>query len=193
MAGLDGGIDPMMGACTARIRGIAAAFGLVTCLVAALSANPARAQNWASELAGNDPGLLSIGPGMYDFLHNYKAGEARAEYDFAHGYYFVKPMIGVFGTNRQSAFGYAGFILDLHIGKHFVIVPNASVGYYHQGNGKNLGEAFEFKTGARFDYRFDDASRIGIAFDHISNAGFSSKNPGEENILLMFSFPIGPW
>jgi hypothetical protein len=194
MAGLAGWgeFDPMMGVCTARIRGTVAAFGLAACLLAAASPL-ARAQNWASQLAGNDPGLLSVGAGMYDFLHNYKAGEARAEYDFAHGYYFVKPMIGVFGTNHESAFGYAGFILDLHLGNHFVIVPNASVGYYHQGNGKNLGEAFEFKTGARFDYRFDDASRIGIAFDHISNAGFSSHNPGEENLLLMISFPIGPW
>ncbi len=148
--------------------------------------------DWLADLTGpREPGLLSVGGGMYDFLHNNKAVEGRAEYDFAHGFYFVKPMVGVFGTNKKSAFAYAGFILDLHFGRHFVLVPNAAVGYYHRGNGKNLGEAFEFKTGARFDYRFEDASRIGIAFDHISNAGISKTNPGEENILLMFSFPLG--
>ena len=163
-------------------------------LAAALSlAAPAARADWLTDLTGNDPGLLSAGAGMYDFLHNHKAGEARAEYEFAHGYYFLHPMMGVFVTNRKAGFAYAGFDLDLHIGRHFVIVPNASMGYYHQGNGKDLGEAFEFKTGARFDFRFDDASRIGIAFDHISNAGFSSKNPGEENILLEFSFPLGSW
>ena len=157
-----------------------------------LGSTAARA-DWLQNITGNDPGLLAVSGGMYDFLHNYKAWEGRAEYDFAHGYYFVHPMMGVFATNRRAGFAYAGFNLDLHIGDHFVIVPNASVGYYHQGNGKNLGEAFEFKTGARFDYRFHDDSRIGIAFDHISNAGFSSRNPGEENILLVFSFPIGSW
>lgn len=150
--------------------------------------------DWLADLTGpQEPGLLSLGGGMYDFLHNHKAVEGRVEYDFAHGFYFVKPMIGIFGTNKKSAFGYAGFILDLHFGRHFVFVPNASVGYYHRGNGKDLGQALEFKTGARFDYRFEDASRIGITFDHISNAGLSKTNPGEENILLMFSLPLGNW
>jgi lipid A 3-O-deacylase len=171
-----------------RIAGLSA---LV--LAMCLSIASARA-DWLNDLTGHErDGLLSVGGGMFDFLHNHKAFEGRAEYDFAHGFYFVKPMIGVFGTNRKSVFGYAGFILDLHFGRHFVFVPNAAVGYYHQGNGKDLGEAFEFKTGARFDYRFDDASRVGIAFDHISNAGLSKTNPGEENILLMFSFPLGGW
>jgi len=169
-----------------------AARGVVLGAALCVGATTAHA-DWLTDLTGNDPGLLAVGGGLYDFLHNNKAWEGRAEYDFAHGYYFVHPMMGVFATNRKSGFAYAGFNLDLHIGNHFVIVPNASMGYYHQGNGKNLGEAFEFKTGARFDYRFNDASRIGIAFDHISNAGFSKKNPGEENILLEFSFPIGSW
>ncbi len=168
------------------------AYGAV--LGAALCLGPGAARaDWLTNLTGNDPGLLAIGGGMFDFLHNYKAGEGRAEYDFAHGYYFVHPMMGVFVTSKKGAFAYAGFNFDLHVGDHFVIVPNASMGYYHKGDGKDLGEAFEFKTGARFDYRFKDASRIGIAFDHMSNAGFSTKNPGEENILLEFSFPIGSW
>ncbi|MDE2228156.1 MAG: acyloxyacyl hydrolase [Alphaproteobacteria bacterium] len=169
-----------------RIAGLGA-------LVAAIwfGAASARADDLMSSLTGHDPGMLSVGGGMYDFLHNNKAVEGRVEYEFAHGFYFVKPIIGIFGTNKKSAFAYAGFDFDLHFGRHFVLVPNASVGYYHRGDGKNLGEAFEFKTGARFDYRFEDASRIGIAFDHISNAGISKTNPGEENILLMVSFPLG--
>src|SRR6185437_6279739 len=133
-------------------------------LLAAMWLGTANARaDWLADITGPpEPALLSLGGGMYDFLHNHKAVEGRAEYDFGHGFYFVKPMIGIFGTNKKSAFAYAGFNFDL-----------------------NLGQAFEFKTGARFDYRFDDASRIGIAFDHISNAGLSKINPGEENILLM--------
>jgi len=161
--------------------------------LAALVAAPGARANWADDLAGKDPGLLTVGAGVFDFLHNYKAAEGRVEYQFAHGYYFVKPVVGAFGTNKGSVFGYAGFDFDLHIGKHFAIVPTATMGYYRKGSGKDLGEAFEFKTGARFDYRFNDASRIGLAFDHISNAGFSKKNPGEENILIEISFPIGSW
>jgi len=33
--------------------------------------------------------------------------------------------------------------------------------------------------------------RLGIAFDHVSNAGLTKRNPGEENLLLMVSVPIG--
>ncbi len=166
--------------------------GLVALLATTWLGMASARADWLDDLTGpREPGLLSFGGGMFDFLHNNKAAQGRVEYDFAHGFYFVKPMIGVFGTTKKSAYAYAGFILDLHFGRHFVLVPNAAVGYYHRGNGKDLGEALEFKTGARFDYRFEDASRIGVAFDHISNAGLSSKNPGEENILLMISIPLG--
>lgn len=181
-----------MGGWFLKCRGVAAALLLAEIL--ALAPGAARADETLQQfLHPDDPGLLSVGGGMFDFLHNNKAPEARAEYDFAHGLYFIKPMIGVFGTTKKAAYAYAGLNFDLHVGNRFVIVPNAAFGYYHKGKGKDLGEAFEFKTGVRFDYRFKDASRIGLAFDHISNAGFSKKNPGEENILLMFSFPIGGW
>jgi hypothetical protein len=33
--------------------------------------------------------------------------------------------------------------------------------------------------------------RVGPAFDHISNAGIGKKNPGEENLMMMVSVPLG--
>src|SRR5262249_53983435 len=121
------------------------------------------------------------------------AGEGRAEYQFAHGLFFLHPMVGTFVTTKRGVFAYAGFNLDMHVTKHLVIGPTASMGYYNKGasGGKDLGGPFEFKTGAHFAYRFKDESRIGFQFDHISNAGIYTKNPGEENILLVISFPIG--
>jgi len=164
--------------------------GAVLCAVLCLGAGGARA-DWLSDLVGNDPGRLAVGGGVSDFMDTTKYWQGRAEYDFAHGYYFVHPMIGIYATNKKSGFAYAGFNFDLHITQHLVLVPNAAIGYYHQGDGKDLGQSFNFKTGMRLDYRFPDASRIGVAFDHVSNAGMSSKNDGENNVVIMFSIPIG--
>ena len=162
----------------------------IAVLLAAFIARPAQA-DWLESVTGKDPGLLEVGGGMFDFLHNYKAGEARVEYQFAHGLFFLHPIVGAFGTTKGGGFGYAGFNLDLHITQHLIVAPTASMGYYAKGSGKDLGGPFEFKTGAQFAYRFRDDSRIGIQFDHISNAGIYKKNPGEENLILMFTFPVG--
>ena len=118
----------------------------------------------------------------------------RAEYRFAYRFlYVIRPVAGVMATNRDTLYGYGGFRLDAAIGHHFVIMPEAVVGYWHQGDGKNLGAHGEFKTGAEFAYRFDDYSRLGVAFDHISNAGFSRRNPGVESALLVYSIPLSGW
>ena len=69
-------------------------------------------------------------------------------------------------------------------------MPVATVGYYSKGDGEDLGSPVEFKTGAEFAYRFDEGWRVGVAFDHISNAGLTKRNPGTELLLLMVSLPI---
>jgi hypothetical protein len=97
----------------------------------------------------------------------------------------------VIATNKGSTYGYGGFRLDADIGRHFVITPEAAVGGWSEGGGKNLGGAIEFKTGAEFAYRFDDNSRLGFIFDHISNAGIYKRNPGVESGMVVYSIPVG--
>src|ERR1700722_15005187 len=134
-----------------------------------------------SAARADDPGMIAFGAGAYDFLHNYTAAEFRGEYRFGHGLFFLKPIVGAFATTRGAYYGYGGIRADLVFADHYVIMPVAAVGYYQHGDGKNLRSVLEFKTGAEFAYRFDNASRLGIAFDHLSNAGISKRNPGEEN------------
>lgn len=137
-----------------------------------------------------EPGLLAFGAGAFDFLHQYTAPEFRGEYRFAHGFFVFKPVIGVLGTDKGSFYAYGGLRADLVLAQHYVIMPVATVGYYNRGGGKDLGSPIEFKTGAEFAYRFDNASRLGIAFDHISNAGLGRHNPGTESLMLVYSLPI---
>jgi len=159
----------------------------------ALSAAPeARADMADLTSPASGPSLLALGAGDIDFDHKEPAGELRGEYRFARGFYFIKPMIGAFGTSRHQVYAYGGFRLDFVFLDHFAVTPNAAVGWYNRGNGKALGSPVEFKTGVELAYRFDNAVRLGVAFDHISNAGLTKLNPGTEQLLLVLSLPV-PW
>jgi hypothetical protein len=136
-------------------------------------------------------GYVAGGAGAFDFLHNNTAAEGRLEFRFAQSLFYFHPLVGTFFTNKGSVYAYGGFRFELPIGKHVLILPNATVGYYEKGDGKDLGSHVEFKTGVEVDYVFDNGIRVGPAFDHVSNAGITKRNPGEENLMLMVSVPLG--
>ena len=154
--------------------------GMAACLVMASAAAKAE-----SRVA------VTVGAGAFDFLHNYTAAEGRLELRFAQSFFFLKPLIGTFFTSKGSVYTYGGFRIELPIGRHFMIIPVATIGDYEKGSGKDLGSHVEFKTGAEFDYVLDNGIKFGPAFDHVSNAGIGKKNPGEENLLLMVTIPFG--
>jgi hypothetical protein len=161
------------------IGGLAAALALAV----VAQALPARA---------DEPDLLAVGAGAYNVLHKSKEAELRLEYRFSYRFlYVIRPIAGVLATNKGTLYGYGGFRFDAEIGRHFVITPEAAVGYWNRGGGKDLGGHIEFKTGGEFAYRFDNNSRLGILFDHISNAGIYKKNPGVESAMIMYSIPLG--
>ena len=138
-----------------------------------------------------DPNYIAVGAGVYDVLHDFKAAQGRLEFHFADRFILIKPMVGVLFTSKGSVMGYGGIRIDLYLGQHFVVTPNFAPGLFYRGNGKQLGSTIEFKTGVEFAWRFDDHSRLGLQFDHISNAGIGKHNPGTESLLLVYSFPIG--
>jgi lipid A 3-O-deacylase len=137
-----------------------------------------------------DPSFVSFGVGAYDVLHSDTAGEVRGEYRFGQKLWIFKPFLGAEATTKRAFYGYGGFLVDIYLGNRWVVMPNAAFGYYSNGAGKDLGSHAEFRTGAEFAYRFDDRSRLGFTFHHISNAGIGKRNPGEEEMLVMFSLPF---
>ena len=144
----------------------------------------------AGTALAQDPDLLTVGVGAYNVLHEAKEAELRLEYDFSYRFlYIVRPIAGVLATNKASVLPYAGFRFDAEIG-HVVLSPEFAVGYWRTSDGKNLGGPLEFKSGGEIAWRFDDSSRLGFLFDHISNAGIYTKNPGVESAMLMYSIPL---
>jgi lipid A 3-O-deacylase len=151
-------------------------------IAAAVGAAPAKAES---------VGYVTGGLGGFDILHNYTAAEGRLEFRFAHGLFFIKPGFGTLFTNKGSLYTYFSLRGEIPIGRHVMIIPMEAIGDYEKGSGKNLGAHVEFKSGIEVDYVFDNGLRVGPVFDHISNAGIGRANPGEENMLLMVSVPLG--
>jgi lipid A 3-O-deacylase len=139
----------------------------------------------------DDPSFLTIGAGYFDILHDDDAAEFRLEYRDEHRFWIFKPFAGTTVTSHPSFYGYAGVLTDFYFGNRVVVSPSVAVGAYIEGSGKDLGHVFEIRSGLEVAYRFDDRSRLGVMFYHISNAGLGDdENPGAEVLSLSYSFPL---
>lgn len=116
-------------------------------------------------------------------------GEYRfSEWRYGYG---IHPIVGAFGTSKGAAYGYAGFNWNIPIlTNQLILVPNFAAGAYSNGDGKDLGGTIEFRSGIEIDYQFDNGHQLGVALNHLSNAGIYSHNPGEENVIVTYSVPV---
>lgn len=139
-----------------------------------------------------EPDFVTFGAGVYDMFDDQTTAEFRVEYVFseAHKAWIFTPFVGLTATAEGGTYGYGGIGIDIFMGKRLVVTPNFAAGVYGNGDGKDLGHAIEFRSGVGMAYRFDDYSRLGLAFHHISNAGLGERNPGEETLMLTYSVPL---
>ena len=154
-------------------------------VAAALWAAPSR--------AGEDsPALLAIGVGYFDVLQSDDtAADFRLEYRHGKGLWWFKPWAGVEATSDGTVFGLGGILLDIPLGRRFALTPSVGVGAYGSGDGKDLGNTVEFRSQVEVAYRFENNTRLGISFGHISNAGLGNRNPGVEIVNLTYAIPLG--
>lgn len=141
----------------------------------------------------DDPPFLSFGVGWYDVNRQIdEATEFRAEYRSSYKLWVVKPFAGLMGTTDGAAYGYGGLLMDIYFGRRIVVTPSLAAGLYHDGDGRDLGHAVEFRSGIEAAWRFDDRTRLGISFYHLSNAHLADHNPGTEVLGVVYSIPLGP-
>lgn len=154
---------------------------LLLFIAAVLAAPVARAEG---------PDLITVSAGAYDVNDSDTAGEGRLEYRWQTPLFWkISPFVGIMGTTDSAAYGYGGLGADFKIGNNWILNPNFAIGAYHNGNGKDLGHGLEFRSGAELAYKFQNDSRLGIAFHHISNASLGDENPGTESVVLTYGIP----
>ena len=141
-------------------------------------------------MAGDDPDFITFHIGGYDVNDDRTAAQFNLEYRSDWDEWYVKPFAGVMATTDAAAYVYGGFLLDVYLGRRIVFTPNVAVGLYSNGDGKDLGNTVEFRSGLELAYRLDNRARLGLAFHHISNASLSDNNPGTETLTLSFSLPL---
>lgn len=144
------------------------------------------------QAVADDPDFLTFGAGYYDVLQTkHEAAEFRAEYRSDVKLWIFKPFVGLMGTTDSAFYGYGGFLVDVYFGRRWVLTPSLAAGYYEEGDGRDLGHELEFRSSIELSYRFDNRTRLGLSFYHLSNANIGDFNPGTEVLSIVYSIPLG--
>jgi hypothetical protein len=167
---------------TRAVRTVAIALGVV----AGAAALPASAQ----DIDKGDPDFLSFGAGVFDMFDDKTSAAAQIEYASDRRFWIFHPIAGAMVNSDGGGDVYAGVGVDLFFGSRIVVTPSFAPSFYWRGSSKDLGYVLEFRSAISAAYRFDDRSRLGLEFYHLSNAGLDDRNPGTEVLLLKYSLPF---
>ena len=96
----------------------------------------------------------------------------------------ASPITGGFITENSAAYLYTGVEWNYIMGDKIKFTPSFAPGFYHQGDGKDLGHALEFKTEVQISYLISESTNLGMSYNHISNASLGDKNPGANSYMV---------
>ena len=97
----------------------------------------------------------------------------------------LSPITGGFITEKNAFYLYSGVQAEYELGI-LKITPSFAPGYYHDGDGKDLGSPVEFKSEIQMTLDLSDTMQFGMSYNHISNASLGDKNPGANSYMLNF-------
>lgn len=138
-------------------------------------------------------GLWQFSIGYYDVLDDEEAIDLRVEYR-PNSIIFVdnlKPFVGAEVTSDTSIWVGGGLLYDYNFANNWYATPSIGAGLYAQGSSDlDLGHVIEFRSQLEVSYQFEDETRVGLSFSHLSNAGLDDHNPGTEVLSLSYSLPF---
>lgn len=144
--------------------------------------------------AADQTAYLVFGLGAYDFgdrdNRENKAVEFRLEYRPAISWWIVQPFVGAQATSDGAVYGFGGILANVNLTDRIVLTPSFAAGYYRQGDGKKLGNGLEFRSTIELAYTFDNRSKIGVTYGHVSDAGIGDVGGGEETLAVIYAFPL---
>lgn len=140
------------------------------------------------------PTLLDLGVGVYDLIgnaHRNETGAVDAELRLGQRWAGIGPAVGTIVDLKGGGMVYVGLDSDLALGP-VIVTPLMGLGAWWRGGGndENLGGTFEFRLSLAAAYAFDNGSRLGIRFGHISNADLHQRNPGENDLMVTYGMPL---
>ena len=147
--------------------------------------------NSESKKVNNGQHELNIFGGVFDFSDDkQKAGIIGIQHqneDLFRKSFIGKlsPITGGFLTENNAAYLYSGVQAEYQIGI-LKITPSFAPGFYHEGDGKDLGSPLEFKSEVQMTFDLSESTQFGMSYNHISNASLGDKNPGANSYMFNF-------
>lgn len=166
--------------------GLRRSFGVAApLLLAAAILSSSSAEARAANLEG-----WSASVGQFDVDQEQETLELGLDFRFRRVFWGLQPIVGLGATRDEAVFGYGGVTRPFELGKSsFFVVPNFAVSLYENGDGKDLGQALEFRSGLELLYRLPRGTRVGVGFYHLSNSSLDEVNPGANSLLLRVVLP----
>ncbi len=169
-----------------RLLAFCLALVLMTAVVIIGTFSFAQAQNSNNNIS---TAYFSVYAGYFDILDSDNAPIFGAEYKSRYLWQELRAISGISMDVDGGLYGYIGANWDFIL-NDWIITPSVAAGGYKSGGSKDLGHGIQFKSGIEINYKLQNNARIGLAFNHLSNAGLGDNNPGAESLLLSYSHPI---
>ena len=96
----------------------------------------------------------------------------------------ASPITGAFITENSTAYLYTGVEWNYKMSDKLKLTPSFAPGIYHEGDGKDLGHALEFRTEVQLSYSITESTNFGMSYNHLSNASLGIKNPGANSYMF---------
>lgn len=133
---------------------------------------------------------MVLGIGDYNVLDDNQSVEYRIEWHGGEFWHNFRPLAGYMTSADEAHYVYGGVVSDFFITDSIIFSLQSAIGYYEQGDGKDLGHEIEFKSAAEIAWQFRNRSRLGLQLYHLSNAGIDKKNPGTEILGISYTIPL---
>lgn len=133
---------------------------------------------------------MVLGIGDYNFLDDNQSVEYRIEWHGGEFWRNFRPLAGYMTSADEAHYVYGGVVSDFYLTDSITFSLQSGIGYYEQGDGKDLGHEIEFKSAAEIAWQFSNRSRLGLQLYHLSNAGIDKKNPGTEILGISYTIPL---
>ena len=148
-------------------------------------------QAFAENIKIDNNTKISFFTGLFDLSHDDKNstlfGFQHQNTDLNRNTFLGKlsPITGAIITADNATYVYTGVQAQYKIGS-LNFTPSFTPGYYDSGDGKDLGNALEFKTEVQFSIELPKNSQFGLSYNHISNGNLGDKNPGANSYMFNF-------
>jgi len=134
---------------------------------------------------------VALSSAFFDILQQDEPSyEIRTEFRAGKLKLLANPFGGLMINTGGAIHFYLGLYYDIDITKEFVITPSFAPGIYENNNSKDLKYFIEFRSQLEISIKFVHGARIGVSFNHISNATLAEENPGVESLAITYIIPL---